>query len=239
MKKSILIFSLVLGIILGMGFLALAASSLESEIKWIDKLSDISLISYVNKSNKSVRNYNVSTKPSKVIEAVRSRLKKRGWKFDKTDGVTSGTAKVSTIYATKGSLKITITMKSSGTAAIMNVAIKKDGTTQPTKVTESPGGAKVISSGESLIINENNVTAKYKCSNNDFIVNSNSNNLALLGVCKMLTVNGNSNTIKVNSTIESIIVNGNKNRVSWSRKRNPKTPEIINLGSNNTITRGP
>lgn len=77
----------------------------------------------------------------------------------------------------------------------------------------------------------------YDCGNRSVSVLGSQSTLRFTGVCESVTVTGSGNTIKI-SAVGSITVLGNTNKVSWTSGATGGSPQVRNVGNDNSVTQG-
>lgn len=212
------------------------ASSLITEIQWMDNLPGVTLQNRAAKEGNATALYNVTKTGPEFLSAIRAELKKKGWNIVKDTDVNTAGVKVNTLKATRKNLNLEIVIKDSYVNRIMDVTVKSAaGGTGTEKASES----KAIEASAMQTINDNNVTAVYKCSNTNFTINGDSNHITLTGSVSQLSLNGSDNNITIKASVGSISIMGSNNKVSWSKAKNPNSPSILNLGSDNQVKKTP
>jgi hypothetical protein len=81
------------------------------------------------------------------------------------------------------------------------------------------------------------LNASYDCANRRVSVLGSDSTIRLTGICRSVSIAGSSNTIKV-SAVGEITVLGNGNRVTWTSGANGGSPQVRDVGNDNSVTQG-
>lgn len=214
-------------------FLALvcvARASVPADLEWLGSLPGVSLSvnSHDDEGDKLV--YVVTGDPEAVMSRIRSTLQKKGWAIGQNTSAAVGPVAAYDLYATRvgktlhfalatGTLVVTLG-SSSGSGAEVHV--------QATDQDTGHGGGNVV-------VNANNVRARYNCGGHSVVVNGNNNQLTLGGQGRNLVLNGNNNAITVQDGVGRITLNGNNNVVHLSETARKPRPAITDNGSGNSV----
>jgi len=94
-------------------------------------------------------------------------------------------------------------------------------------------GPAAFASG-AIIVGENNGDRVIRCNGRDVEVDGNQNTITLSGNCAVILVKGNHNRVAVESVAWLRLI-GNDNQVSWARGVRGRQPNVVDVGSRNSV----